>query len=99
MSNFLKDRVNKGVLGLKPYEPGKPIEETEKEIGLENVIKLASNENPIGMSPKALKVISSMDDLNRYPDGNASAFKNKVASVFNVKSSMVTVGKRFKRYY
>ena len=92
MSDFLKDRVNKGVLGLKPYEPGKPIEETEKEIGLENVIKLASNENPIGMSPKALKVISSMDDLNRYPDGNASAFKNKVASVFNVKSSMVTVG-------
>ena len=92
MSNFLKDRVNKGVLGLKPYEPGKPIEETEKEIGLENVIKLASNENPIGMSPRALKVISSMDDLNRYPDGNASAFKNKVASVFNVKSSMVTVG-------
>ena len=44
------------------------------------------------MSPKALKVISSMDDLNRYPDGNASAFKDKVASVFNVKSSMVTVG-------
>ena len=47
MSDFLKDRVNKGVLGLKPYEPGKQIEETEKEIGLENVIKLASNENPI----------------------------------------------------
>ena len=59
MSNSLKNRVNKGVLDLKPYEPGKPIEETEKELGLENIVKLASNENPIGMSPKAHEVVSA----------------------------------------
>ena len=92
MSDSLKNRVNKGVLGLKPYEPGKPIEETEKELGLENIVKLASNENPIGMSPKAYDVISALADLNRYPDGNASAFKDKVASSFNVSPTMITVG-------
>ena len=59
MSQSLKDSVNKGVLELKPYEPGKPIEETQKEVGLDNIIKLASNENPLGISPKALKAISS----------------------------------------
>ena len=84
MSNSLKNRVNKGVLDLKPYEPGKPIEETEKELGLENIVKLASNENPIGMIPKAHEVVSALTDLNRYPDGNASAFKEKVASSFDV---------------
>jgi histidinol-phosphate aminotransferase len=92
MSNSLKNRVNKGVLDLKPYEPGKPIEETEKELGLENIVKLASNENPIGMSPKAHEVVSALTDLNRYPDGNASAFKEKVASSFDVLPTMVTVG-------
>ena len=92
MSQSLKDSVNKGVLELKPYEPGKPIEETQKEVGLDNIIKLASNENPLGISPKALKAISSATDLNRYPDGNATQFKEKVASEYNVKPSMVTVG-------
>ena len=92
MSDSLKNRVNKGVLDLKPYEPGKPIEETEKKLGLENIVKLASNENPIGMSPKAHEVISALTDLNRYPDGNASAFKDKVASSFNVSPTMITVG-------
>ena len=53
---------------------------------------MASNENPLGISPKALKAISSATDLNRYPDGNATQFKEKVASEYNVKPSMVTVG-------
>ena len=57
MSDSLLDRANNGILGLKPYEPGKPIEETQKELGLQNIIKLASNENPLGISPKALIVI------------------------------------------
>ena len=81
MSDSLLDRANKGILGLKPYEPGKPIEETQKELGLKNIIKLASNENPLGISPKALKVISQNKDLNRYPDGNASSFKEIVSQI------------------
>ena len=59
MTDSLLDRVNKGILGLKPYEPGNSsIDETQKELGIKNIIKLASNENPLGISPKALKVIS-----------------------------------------
>ncbi len=92
MSDSLLDRANKGILGLKPYEPGKPIEETQKELGLQNIIKLASNENPLGISPKALKVISQNKDLNRYPDGNASSFKEIVSQIEGIKTSMITVG-------
>ena len=92
MSNSLLDRANKGILGLKPYEPGKPIEETQKRLGLKNIIKLASNENPLGISPKALKVISQNKDLNRYPDGNATSFKEVVSQIEGIKASMITVG-------
>ena len=45
------------VLGIQPYVPGKPIEELERELGIENSIKLASNENPVGPSPKALEAV------------------------------------------
>ena len=92
MSDSLLDRANKGILGLKPYEPGKPIEETQKELGLKNIIKLASNENPLGISPKAMKVISQNKDLNRYPDGNATSFKEVVSRTEGIKTSMITVG-------
>ena len=92
MTDTLLDRANKGIMGLKPYEPGRPIEQTQKELGLDRIIKLASNENPLGISPKALAVISNPTDLNRYPDGNATKFKEKVSSVNNIKPSMVTVG-------
>ena len=92
MSDSLLDRANKGILGLKPYEPGKPIEETQKELGLKSIIKLASNENPLGISPKALKVISQNKNLNRYPDGNATSFKEVVSQIEGIKTSMITVG-------
>ena len=92
MSDSLLDRANKGILGLKPYEPGKPLEETQKELGIQNIIKLASNENPLGVSPKALKVISQNKDLNRYPDGNATSFKEVVSLKEGIKTSMITVG-------
>ncbi len=58
------------VLGIQPYIPGKPIEELERELGISNSIKLASNENPSGPSPKALEAIKgAFSDINRYPDG------------------------------
>jgi len=61
---------------LIPYEPGKPIEEVEREYGIANSIKLASNENPLGPSPKAMAAIrAKLDDLNLYPDGDCFYLK------------------------
>ena len=64
--------ANEHILGIAPYEPGKPIEELEREFGLTDVIKLASNENPLPPSERVLKAISeALAHLNRYPDGSA----------------------------
>jgi histidinol-phosphate aminotransferase len=65
-------RVLDHIAGLVPYKPGKPIAELKRELGLTEVIKLASNENPVGTSPKALAALRAAVDggeLNRYPDG------------------------------
>ncbi|MFZ2196937.1 MAG: histidinol-phosphate transaminase [Thermodesulfovibrionales bacterium] len=68
------------VLGVQPYIPGKPIEELERELGISNSIKLASNENPVGPSPAALKAIrDSIHDINRYPDGAGYYLKKALA--------------------
>jgi histidinol-phosphate aminotransferase len=67
----LEDLVLPSVAALTPYEPGKPIEEVQRELGVEPV-KLASNENPLGPSPRALAAIrQALADLNRYPDGGS----------------------------
>jgi len=68
------------VLGIQPYVPGKPLEELERELGITNSIKLASNENPVGPSPKALEAIrASFSDINRYPDGAGYYLKKVLA--------------------
>ena len=74
------------ISALRPYIPGKPIEELERELGIKNSIKLASNENPAGPSPLAIKAIKSgsnrskgLNSLNRYPDGNGYYLKNALA--------------------
>ena len=60
----------KAVLNVKPYQPGKPIEEVKRELGLHDVIKMASNENSLGPSPKAVRAIKKyMGNINRYPEG------------------------------
>ena len=56
MSNDIFSRLNPGISDLAPYEPGKPIDDVAKEYGISNIIKLASNENPLGASPKALRL-------------------------------------------
>ena len=56
----LKKLVNKGIDNLSPYEPGKPIEDLERDLGIKGAIKLASNENPIGPSPKVLQSIDTI---------------------------------------
>lgn len=71
---------------IKPYKPGKPLWEVQKELGLTKVIKLASNENPLGPSPKALEAIkNSLSGLNRYPDAHAIELKKAVAAKLSLK--------------
>ena len=70
---------------LIPYEPGKPIEEVEREYGVSNSIKLASNENPLGPSPKALAAIrEKLDQLHLYPDGDCFYLKRGMAQKLGV---------------
>ncbi|MHB8232636.1 MAG: histidinol-phosphate transaminase [bacterium] len=69
---------------INPYIPGKPIEEVEREKGIKNIVKLASNENPLGPSPEALKAIRSyLKNLNRYPDGSGFYLKQELVRFFN----------------
>ncbi len=77
---------------LSPYQPGKPQEELKRELGLDRVIKLASNENPLGCSPKALAVLKQPVDLARYPDGNAYQLKQALAQKLNINSDQLTIG-------
>lgn len=78
---------------LKPYPPGKPIEEVERELGITGSIKLASNENPLGPSPKALKAVAeSLEDINRYPDAHAYYLRQKLADKFDVSMNSIIVG-------
>ncbi len=66
--------------GIVPYEPGKPVEEVQRELGLERVVKLASNEGPFGPFPQALEALErSAGDLNRYPDGGAYRLRAALA--------------------
>ncbi len=66
--------MNNNLLKIKPYQPGKPIDEVKRELGLKSVIKLASNENPYGPSPKVRAAIAqAVKEINRYPDGGCSA--------------------------
>ena len=68
------------ILTLPYYQPGKPIEEVERELGITGIIKLASNENPLGPSPKAIEVIHKMaTEVHRYPDATAHYLKDKMA--------------------
>ena len=97
MKNSFLENLNQGVLGLKPYEPGLPLEQTQKKLGLEKVIKLASNENPLGPSPKALDLLkgqlnSFSSDLNRYPDGNAYDLKEAISKKYSVDMNQITIG-------
>ncbi len=78
---------------LKPYPPGKPIEEAEREYGLKGVIKLASNENPLGPSPLAVKAIeAAARQLHLYPDGSSYHLIHRLASFLGVAPSEVFVG-------
>jgi histidinol-phosphate aminotransferase len=84
--------VRPAVAGLVPYEPGKPVEEVQRELGLERVVKLASNEGPYGPFPRALDAIARATlELNRYPDGGAYRLRQALAERHGVRFEEVTV--------
>ena len=76
-----QDLVLPSVAALAPYEPGKPIEELQRELGIVEPVKLASNENPLGPSPLAIEAIkAALPELNRYPDGASYELRTKIAA-------------------
>jgi histidinol-phosphate aminotransferase len=87
-------QVPEYVARIKPYEPGKPIEELERELGVKNSVKLASNENPAGPSKLAIAALKSglMENLNRYPDGGCYYLKQALARGLQVKPEEIIVG-------
>ncbi len=85
--------VCESILSLSPYQGGKPISELQRELGLDHVIKLASNENPLGPGPKALDAIQqAISEISRYPDGNGFELKQAIATHLSVTSESVTLG-------
>ena len=85
--------VHPDIAALSPYVPGKPIDELQRELGLTRVIKLASNENPLGPSPKALAVINeTAATLHRYPDGGAFKLRQALAHRWKVTDEQIILG-------
>jgi histidinol-phosphate aminotransferase len=85
--------TREGVEDLVPYPPGKPIEELERELGIKGSIKLASNENPLGPSPLAVKAImDKVHTLNRYPDGSGFYLKQKLSEKFGLPPERIILG-------
>ena len=86
-------RILPHVLGMTPYSPGKPVDEVKRELGLDRVVKLASNENPLGPSPKAVAAVrDAAARMHVYPDGAAYTLKTKIAERFGVGPKQVLVG-------
>jgi len=82
-----------GVQRLQPYLPGKPVEELERELGISDSIKLASNENPLGASEKALQAIQHCyKNINYYPDGSAFKLSERLAGKYSIAPSCLTFG-------
>jgi len=87
------DQVQPQVLGIHPYIPGKPVSELQRELGLESITKLASNENPLGASPNVITAIQNeLAHIARYPDGSAYALKQQLAEFLNVSDSQLAIG-------
>jgi len=86
-------KPNPYVQDLVPYIPGKPVEELERELGVRDAVKIASNENPLGPSPLALKAMGeALKETNRYPDGDAFYLKHEIANTLGLKPETLIFG-------
>ena len=81
------------IRAIAPYQPGKPISELERELGITDIVKLASNENPLGASTRAIAAArAALDDIGLYPDGNGYALKNALVQHYGVALDQVVLG-------
>jgi len=88
-----KSLIRKGILDLKPYTPGKPIEEVKRELGLKEVVKLASNETSIGPSTLAVEAIKrEVENINFYPESSSRLLREKLAKQLNLSEDFIIVG-------
>ncbi len=86
-------KVSRDISQIKPYVPGKPISELERELGISGAIKLASNENPLGPSKKAMEAIrNGLKTVSRYPDGGGFSLKEALAEKWKVDAGQVLLG-------
>ncbi len=93
MKNVFCDLAVEPINGLFPYQPGKPIDELQRELGLDNIVKLASNENPLGPSDVVKEAIqSAIKDVALYPDGNGFYLKKALSEKLGVTTDMITLG-------
>jgi histidinol-phosphate aminotransferase len=89
----LAQRVNSHILDLRPYEPGKPVEELERELGIAGSIKIASNENPLGPSPKAMAAVHEVvAGVHRYPDGANFELRARLAERLGIEGEQLVFG-------
>ena len=87
------ENINKKIQSISPYKPGKPVEELAREMGHSDVIKLASNENPLGFSSKVSELLfAGKAELNRYPDGSGHQLKKVLAKKLGVEPDQLTLG-------
>jgi histidinol-phosphate aminotransferase len=93
MSTQWESLANEHILGIAPYEPGKPIEELERELGIHDAIKLASNENPLPPSDRVQKAVAAaLATLNRYPDGSGHYLRQALAKRHGVTPEQIVLG-------
>ncbi len=92
-TSVVKEMAREAIFKIKPYVPGKPVEEVERELGIKNAVKLASNENPLGASPKAVKaILKHAASSNYYPDGNCYYLLQALSAVTGFKPEEIIVG-------
>ncbi len=85
--------VRENILEIEPYPPGKPIKEVERELGIKEAVKMASNENPLGPSPKALEAMrEALNEANLYPDGSAYYLKRALSEHLDVGEENIIFG-------
>jgi histidinol-phosphate aminotransferase len=85
--------ARKHLLKIEPYEAGRPIDEIKRQLKLREVIKLASNENPLGPSPKAMEAVrKKLFSVNRYPDSSGYCLKKKLAKTLSLEPSNIVLG-------
>ncbi|HWP97928.1 MAG TPA: histidinol-phosphate transaminase [Syntrophomonadaceae bacterium] len=93
MSDWTRAMARGEIFNLKPYIPGKPVEEVQRELGLTDIVKMASNENPLGPSPLAVKALGeALDRIYMYPDANCFQLRDKMAAKLDVRERSIVIG-------